>query len=238
MSRVPQGGNSALHSANCPRLNILLMKFWVLSQMQNVTEQISKSWGKLFLFATFASLLHKCPLSDGSIGGFQGSRKEFKWVWVGAKKFDPCSTSFLLELEGVWPKVKTIQLSPPRGGERSRSASPHNCGHRREGALATRGRVDLVGLVRGQVLEPSRHVGRTHPEVVEGGRGQPLPRDVLRKGFHHARLLGEQVQVIGLKLSLCGMCKVCVGKISSKCTIVATDLIERAPTCECILPSL
>ena len=27
MSRVPRGGNSALHSANCPRLNILLMKF-------------------------------------------------------------------------------------------------------------------------------------------------------------------------------------------------------------------
>ena len=27
MSRVPQGGNSALHTANCPRLNILLMKF-------------------------------------------------------------------------------------------------------------------------------------------------------------------------------------------------------------------
>ena len=127
-------------------------------------------------------------------GGFRAlTRSSNECGWVGAKKFDPCSTSFLLELEGVWPKVKTIQLSPPRGGERSRSASPHNCGYRREGALATRGRVDLVGLLRGQVLEPSRHVGRTHPEVVEGGRGQPLPRDVLRKGFHHARLLGEQV---------------------------------------------
>jgi len=41
----------SLHSSNCPRLNFL-MKFSVLSKMQNVTEQISKSAGKLFLFAS------------------------------------------------------------------------------------------------------------------------------------------------------------------------------------------
>ena len=70
--------------------------------MQNVTEQISKSSGKLFLFATFASLLHKRPLSDGSIGGASGLSQGVQMsVGVGAKKFDPFSSSFLLELEGV-----------------------------------------------------------------------------------------------------------------------------------------
>ena len=53
------------------------MKFSVLSQMQNVTEQISKSAGKLFLFATspfcFTSAPAQLPaVSNGSIGGLSG----------------------------------------------------------------------------------------------------------------------------------------------------------------------
>ena len=66
----------SLHSSNCPRLNFL-MKFSVLSKMQNVTEQISKSAGKLFLFATspfcFTSAPAQLPaVSNGSIGGLSG----------------------------------------------------------------------------------------------------------------------------------------------------------------------
>ena len=33
------------------------------------------------------------------------------------------------------------------------------------------------------------YVGATHPEVVEGGGGEALPRDVLGQGLHHAGLL-------------------------------------------------
>ena len=68
----------SLHSSNCPRLNFL-MKFSVLSKMQNVTEQISKSAGKLFLFAsspfcfTFAQLPAFKWVQRGAVGALTRS---------------------------------------------------------------------------------------------------------------------------------------------------------------------
>ena len=70
----------SLHSSNCPRLNFL-MKFSVLSKMQNVTEQISKSAGKLFLFASspFCFTSAQWPAFKWvHRGGFQGAHREFK----------------------------------------------------------------------------------------------------------------------------------------------------------------
>ena len=65
----------------------------------------------------FASLLHSCPHSNGSRGGLLGLSQGVQFKKGVCEQIRPSFFSvFLLELEGLGPKVETIQLRPPSGG--------------------------------------------------------------------------------------------------------------------------
>lgn len=82
-------------------------------------------------------------------------------------------TNSLLELEGLRPKIESIQM----------------LGH----VLSCKGLGPWQG--QGVRVHPLLHALNpatdlvTHPEVVKGSRGEALPCDVLRQGLHHARFL-------------------------------------------------